>query len=180
MLSSPLAAPLGWSWDLSRCCGRGNPPKMSLLLWSISVLPAPNQLGRDGMSDEAPSTVPPAQGSCVSQHEARCSDLPALLTLLIHPQVPALHSRVPDLLRGQTCHRYHQVSPEPPRAQLSGLCLQNHGSCRDEQGAPARTSLLLLQLCEESGFSGSLCRVLEGQRFLFSALGTASLSRGTC
>lgn len=99
MLSSPLAALLGWSWDLSRCYGRGNPPpKMSLLLGSISVLPAPNQLGRNGLLDEAPPTVPPAQGSCVSQQESRCSDLPALLTLLVRPQVPPLHSRVPDLL----------------------------------------------------------------------------------
>lgn len=35
---------------------------------------------------------------------------------------------------------------------------------------------LMLQLCEESGFPGSLCRVLEGQRFPFSALDSASLS----
>lgn len=35
---------------------------------------------------------------------------------------------------------------------------------------------LMLQLCKESRFPGSLCRALEGQSFPFSALDTASLS----
>lgn len=58
MLPSPLSALLGVGLGSFLQLWRGNPPVVSLLFRSISALPTSNQLGRNGLLDEAPYHCP--------------------------------------------------------------------------------------------------------------------------
>jgi len=131
--------------------------------------------------DEAPCHCPTCFCPVVlrmSQQKLRCSDADSTGGDFVHLPTGSPSSQL--CIRSATRANLLLMSSSVSRTTLStckwALPAKPLILPRRAESSSLHQLALMLQLCKESGFPGSLCRVLEGQRFPFSALDAASLS----